>query len=89
MALFHGNGRGYQVFVQIPQPERLVTPRSTRARLGISVLRALLWWPAIAAIWFAAIPQSSPGVLVGIGVGLALLGLIDAMVGQPGGRRAP
>jgi hypothetical protein len=50
-----------------------------RSYSGTESLRVLLWWPALSVIWWAAIPSAGVADVVGIGLGLAILGLVDAM----------
>ncbi|HEY2095596.1 MAG TPA: hypothetical protein VGH72_04005 [Pseudonocardia sp.] len=51
-----------------------------RSHGGTESLRVLLWWPALSVIWWAAVPSATVGDVLGIGLGLAFLGLVDTAV---------
>jgi hypothetical protein len=69
---FWGRYRGYVDVVR-------GTWDALRSYSGTESLRVLLWWPALSVIWWAAIPSAGVADVVGIGLGLAILGLVDAM----------
>jgi hypothetical protein len=60
-----------------------------RSHSGSESLRALLWWPALSVIWWAAVPSAGVADVAGIGLGLAILGLVDAVASVWGRRRSP
>jgi len=60
-----------------------------RSYSGTDSLRVLLWWPALSVIWWAAIPSAGVADVVGIGLGLAILGLVDSAASVCGRRHTP
>jgi hypothetical protein len=69
---FWGRYRGYVDVVR-------GTWDALRSYSGTESLRVLLWWPALSVIWCAAIPSAGVADVVGIGLGLAILGIVDAI----------
>ena len=57
------------------------------AGLGANMAEVMVWWPGLAVLWWAVVPNAGVGSVAGIGLGLALLGLADTAAQMWGLRR--
>jgi hypothetical protein len=48
--------------------------------MGTNLVEVVMWWPPLALLWLAAVPHSGLVAVAGIGVGLVVLGLVDAAI---------
>ncbi|HEY1968231.1 MAG TPA: hypothetical protein VGH89_09805, partial [Pseudonocardia sp.] len=55
--------------------------------MGTNLVAVLAWWPGLAMLWWAAVPCCGIATVAGIGVGLAVLGLVDTLTQSWGQRR--
>lgn len=55
--------------------------------LGANLADVMVWWPSLALLWWAVVPNAGVGSVVSIGLGLALLGLADTAAQLWGLRR--
>jgi hypothetical protein len=62
------------------------TRDALRSYSGTDSLRVLAWWPALSVIWWAAMPGAGVADVLGIGLGLTILGLVDAAASAWGRR---